>query len=233
MRDALADPAYFGGVLSGDSWRAWRVLLIAIVGERLTDGERSMFKSLTERASEPGELVEEFWGVIGRRGGKTRATAVLGAYIAACVDHRPTLGPGERGVLPILAASTAQAAQAYGFVCGIFDQSPNLKGLVENITSDTLSLSTGIDIQVRPTSYRTIRGITAVAAICDEIAFWRSDDSANPDRAIIQALMPALATTNGPLIAISSPYAKRGELYAARRDAERLGYGRPPDGEGK
>ena len=62
------------------------------------------------------EPVEEFWGVIGRRGGKTRAMAVLAAFVAACVDHRHVLAPGERGVLPILAVSTAQAATAFNFV---------------------------------------------------------------------------------------------------------------------
>ena len=77
-----------------------------------------------------------------------------------------------------------------------------------------MSLSTGVDIQVRPASFRTIRGITAVAAIGDEIAFWRSDDAANPDKEILKALRPALATTGGLLACISSPHAKRGELYS-------------------
>jgi hypothetical protein len=70
---------------------------------------------------------------------------------------------------------------------------------------------------VRPASFRTIRGVTAVAAVCDEIAFWRSDDSANPDREILKALRPALATTGGLLACISSPHAKRGELYNTYR----------------
>lgn len=214
MREALASPSYFGGLLAGDTWAAWRVLLIAIVGEELTPEERVVFEGLTGRASEPLEPVEEFWGVIGRRGGKTRAMAVLGAFLAACVDHRDVLAPGERGVIPLLAASTQQAASAFAFIEGVFAVAPNLKDLVEGATSDTLSLTTGIDISVRPASFRTVRGITAVAVICDEIAFWRSDDSANPDREILKALRPSLATTGGPLICISSPHAKRGELYA-------------------
>jgi hypothetical protein len=213
MREALESPAYFGALLSGGSWQAWRVLLVAIVGEELTKDERVVLKGLTGRDSEPLEPVEEFWAVIGRRGGKTRAMAVLAAYLAACVDHRESLAPGERGVIPLLAASVQQAASAFAFIEGIFAVAPNLKGLVDGATSDTLSLVTGIDIQVRPASFRTIRGITAVAAICDEIAFWRSDDSANPDKEILKALRPSLATTGGPLIAISSPHAKRGELY--------------------
>ena len=48
MREALADPGYFGTLLAGDSWQAWRVLLIAIVGEELTDDERVIFKALTD-----------------------------------------------------------------------------------------------------------------------------------------------------------------------------------------
>jgi hypothetical protein len=39
MREALESPAYFGTLLAGDSWAAWRVMLIAIVGEALTDEE--------------------------------------------------------------------------------------------------------------------------------------------------------------------------------------------------
>jgi Phage tail lysozyme len=213
MRQALESPAYFGTLLAGDSWAAWRVLLIAIVGEALTDLERAIFQGLTGRERKPLEPVEEFWAAIGRRSGKTRAMAALAAYLAACCDHRDSLAPGERGVVPLLAASTQQAANAFAFIEGVFAVAPNLKDLVDGATSDTLSLATGIDISVRPASFRTIRGITAVAAICDEIAFWRSDDSANPDKEILKALRPSLATTGGPLIAISSPHAKRGELY--------------------
>lgn len=77
MREALASPAYFGDVLAGASWAAWRVLLLALVGEALTDAEGETFTALTGRANGPSEPVGEFWAVIGRRGGKTRAMAVL------------------------------------------------------------------------------------------------------------------------------------------------------------
>ncbi len=55
--------------------------------------------------------------------------------------------------------------------------------------------------------------MTCVAALGDECAFWMSDESANPDVEILNAVRPALATTQGPLIAISSPYARRGALW--------------------
>ena len=67
---------------------------------------------------------------------------------------------------------------------------------------------------VQTASFRTPRGYTAVSAIVDEIAFLRSDDSANPDVEIIRALRPSLATVpNSMLLAVSSPYAQSGILF--------------------
>ena len=122
MREALADPRYFGALLAGDSWAAWRILLIAIAGEELTDGERVVFEAITGRNIEPGGPVHEFWAVIGRRGGKSRAAGVLAAYLAACCDWRHLLAPGERGILPILAATQMQAGQALQFVAGVLEE---------------------------------------------------------------------------------------------------------------
>lgn len=218
MREALASPDVFAPLVGGPSWMPWRALLIAIVGEELTSTEREIFRTLTGREMEPGEPVDEFWGVIGRRGGKSRAISILAAYVAALVDHRGVLAPGERGVLPILAASTDQAGAVFNFIGGIFDTVPHLGALVTSRNADTLSLKTGVDIRVRPASFRTIRSITAVAAICDEIAFWRSDESVNPDEEILAALRPSLLTSRGPLFCISSPHAKKGELWRTFRD---------------
>ena len=52
-----------------------------------------------------------------------------------------------------------------------------------------------------------------MAVLADECAFWLSEESVNPDVEILNAARPALATTQGPLIAISSPYARRGALW--------------------
>jgi hypothetical protein len=219
MRDALRDPEVFAEVLEGESWSGWRTLLIAIMGEGLTEDERIVFEFLTGRPREPLQRIEEAFLVIGRRSGKTRAAAVLAAYLAALCDY--DLALGERAVVLVLSASIAQAARAFGYIRGIFNAVPVLKELVINETADTIVLSTGTDIEVCPANFRTLRGRTAVAVICDEIAFWRNESnySANPDNEILAAARPALATTGGPLICISSPYAKRGEMWLAyKRD---------------
>jgi hypothetical protein len=217
MREALRRPEYFGAVLAGDSWANWRVLLVAIAGEGLDEAEAGAFKGLSGRTGAPTEAAREFWAVVGRRGGKSRAAAVLAAWLAACKDYRHILAPGERGQLQVLSATRDQAGNLFNFVSGIFEASRALSGLVESKTADTLCLKCHIDIVVRPASFRSTRGSTCVGVLCDEISFWRSEDSSNPDTEILRALRPSLMTTGGPLVAISSPYARRGALWKAYR----------------
>jgi hypothetical protein len=215
MRRALEDPALLGKIIAGESWWSWRILLIAIMGEVLDAEERAIFQKLTGRAVEPGERLEEFWAIVGRRGGKSRAIAVLTVFIAAFVDHSAVLVAGERPVVLCLAPSQKQAAVVLGYIVGILESVPMLKKLIANRTAEILTLTNGIEIEVRAASFRNVRGVTAVAVVGDEAAFWFSDDSGstNPDTAILDALRPALATTNGMLFVISSPHARRGAVY--------------------
>jgi hypothetical protein len=87
MRAALSSPDYFGRLLAGDTWHPWRVLLIAIVGEELTEDERTIFKALTGRDSEPLEPVEEFWGALAVGAGKAalRPSLQLGSPAASTI----------------------------------------------------------------------------------------------------------------------------------------------------
>lgn len=217
IRRALENPELLGSVLSGASWQAWRVILIATMGEPLTDSEREIFTQLTQRPMEPQERVEEVWAVAGRRGGKTRAAATLAAYLATCIDYSKQLAIGERGLLLLLAQNTRQAQVSFNYLAGIFAAVPALAELVENRTADTLRLSNGIDIEVRAASFRGLRGVTAVGVLCDEAAFWAAEGSSNPDSEILAAVRPSLATTGGLLVVISSPHARRGELWQTYR----------------
>ena len=204
IRSALADPQLLGNALPGESHRLWRIILIALCGEELTEGERVEFKAITGRDCEPGERIEEFWGIVGRRGGKTKAMATLASYLACLCDYDDVLAPGERGVIPILSASIVQSRSAFLHVSGVLNHSPMLSTLIKGETKEEIQLTTGIDIAIRPANFKTIRGITAVAVINDEIAFWSVEGFANPDSEILDAVRPALATTGGPLISISS-----------------------------
>lgn len=216
MRKALEDPNIFGTILPGESWAAWRVVLIAANGEPLTDEERVIYTALTGREREPDEPCDEVWGVVGRRGGKTRAFAVAAAYRAALVDYTGDFAPGQRARLPVIAATKEQAAEAFRYVLGIFTEVPMFAQEVDGEpTQDTIRLTNRVDIVITAANFKTVRGPTLVAVICDEIAFWRIEGSANPDKEILRAIRPGLMTVGGPLYVMSSPYAKKGVLFDA------------------
>jgi phage terminase large subunit-like protein len=86
MRHASGDPALLADALKGDSWSIWRALLIASVGEALTDDERAIFKQFTGRDHEPGKMLDTWLTVAGRRSGKTTAIACFVVYLACLCD---------------------------------------------------------------------------------------------------------------------------------------------------
>ena len=215
MRAALEERQLLGAELSDDSWKCWRVLLLAAMGEPLrTDEELAIFTRLTSRTRVPTARVEEFWGVVGRRGGKSKAMAALATYIAVLCDHRAVLSAGETATVLIIAPDQRQAKITLDYISGYLDASPVLRQVVKRQTTDSLELDDRVVIEVRASSFRRLRGLTCAAIICDEAAYWMADDgSANPDTEILTACRPMLATTGGPLIVISSPYGRRGELW--------------------
>jgi len=105
--------------LIGASWAAWRVFWKAIAALPMDDADRALFQRCTGREASPVAPVREAWVIVGRRGGKTR-NAALGATFTACRrDWRAVLAPGERAVVPIIAADRKQARQALGYVRGL------------------------------------------------------------------------------------------------------------------
>jgi len=217
IRDAMTDPALFGGQFGGESWTAWRALLAGFYGLALDDGEAQHWHALTGRESAPQAAHDELWLVVGRRGGKSQCAALTAVYERAFRDHRDSLAPGEVATVRVMAADRAQARSVMRYIGGLIESNPMLARMVERQDRESIELTNRAVIEVGTASFRTARGYTFAAVIADEIAFWRSEDSANPDSEIIAAVRPGLATLGGPLLALSSPYARRGELWTAYR----------------
>jgi hypothetical protein len=201
MREFLTDPDLAGPIMPGASWYGWRVLLIAAAGEALTDDERDEFKRLTGREREPLRLCRELM-------------AVFAVWLACLCDHRGTLAPGEVGVLLLVSRDQRVSRMLVDRIEGIMQASEPLSSMISNRTAESIELINHLRIEVRPASYLTLRGPTYIAVLADEIAFWHTAvDYANPDVEILAAARPGLLTTGGPLLMISSAYAKSGELY--------------------
>ena len=86
--------------------------------------------------------------------------------------------------------------------------SPMLRQEIEVVTQHEVRLRGNVVLSTRAGNYRTVRGRTLLAAIIDEVAFLRDETSSMPDIETYRALLPALATTGGMLIGISTPYRK-------------------------
>jgi hypothetical protein len=119
LRKALEDPELLGGVLGGDSWHAWRALLLAAMGEELEPDEITIFKKFTGRDKPPPKRIDEFWCAIGRRGGKSRAMSALAVYLAGLCDYKDKLVRGERGVVLLLAPDMRQAKVSLDYAEGV------------------------------------------------------------------------------------------------------------------
>jgi len=212
IRDLMTDPALFGDQFGGDSFAAWRALLAAFYGLELSDDERETVTALTGRAEVPSDAFAELWLAIGRRGGKSQVAALIAVYEALFKDHRAKLSPGEVATVMCIAADRKQARSVMRYVSGLVASNAMLARSKISETTEAIEFDNRAVIEVHTASFRSVRGYTLGAVIADEIAFWFSE-GANPDKDIITALRPALATLGGKLVALSSPYAKRGILW--------------------
>lgn len=212
IRQAMTDRELFGPIFGGDSFAAWRSLLAGFYGLPLSEDEAATFKALTGRTETPQGAFLELWLAIGRRGGKSHAAAFLAVYLAAFHDYRDRLAPGEVATVMVIAADRKQARAVMRYTSGLVNDNPMLRRMVLRENSEQIELNNRCVIEITTASHRSVRGYTLAAAILDEIAFW-TVDGASPDREIIAAIRPALATLGGKLVALSSPYAKRGVLW--------------------
>ncbi|TJW44332.1 MAG: terminase [Mesorhizobium sp.] len=216
---ALRDPNLLGAALGpAVTWDTWIAILRAAYGLDLSASERVSFDAVAGGREPPHKRVRELWCIIGRRSGKSRVAAALADFIAAFQDHSGKLAPGEVGTILVLAASRVQAQAVFNYIRAFFEASPILSQLVESVTNDEIKLAGNIAIAVHTNNYRTVRGRTLIACIFDEVGFWRDETTSLPDVETYRAVLPALATTGGMLIGISSPYAQRGLLYTKHRD---------------
>lgn len=222
---AMNDDLLLGKWFKSKSWDSWRVFTKGLFGEPMTDPEATVFRQHTGRDIPTGPAREAHI-ISGRRSGKSLYAGSLACWAATCRDYRPYLKPGERAVVMVLAADKNQARVVFDYISGFFDQVPMLAGLVESKTAESIDLTNRVTIRVQTASFRSLRGRTVAFAVLDEVAFWMNENSSNPDFEIIAALRPSMVTIPGAmLIAISSPYARRGVLW----DAFQKHYGKDND----
>jgi hypothetical protein len=214
----LTDKRLLGAALEPlQSWSTWLVGLRGAFDRPLDDAELEVFHTIAGDRSPPEHRVRELWAVCGRRSGKSRMAAAIAIYLALFVKHA-RLARGEKGMALVIAGTVEQARTVLNYITGFIEASSALRREVVAIKRFEVELRNGITIAVHPNSFRSVRGRTLVACIFDETAFWRDESTATPDTEVYTAVLPSLATTDGMLVGISTPYRKTGLLHSKWRD---------------
>jgi hypothetical protein len=199
----------------GDTWQAWRAFCAAMFALPPDGPMLELYRQHTGRQTWPAKPFSEAALVVGRRGGKSRILALLGTFLATFRDYSPYLAPGEVATVAIIAADRKQARAIFRFTIGLLRAVPTLDSMIEDQTSEVITLNNRVVIEIATASFRVTRGYTFAAVLADETAFWRDEASANPDEEIFRALRPGLSSIPGAiLLNASSPYRKSGVLHA-------------------
>ncbi len=215
LLNALDDPELFAGMFAGPSWEPWRSFLAGLFALPMTDDQAALFRHHTGRSELPSRPFREACLVCGRRSGKSRVLALTSVWLATAINYSAHTAPGETLVAAIIAADRRQAKVLLGYIVGLLRAVPTLAVMIADVLAESVRLTNGVTIEVHTASIGSPRGRTFIAVLADEIAFWASGDSANPDSEVIAAVKPGLASIPGSMLLMaSSPYARRGVLFS-------------------
>ncbi len=203
---------------TGGDWTPWRAFLCALYGLPMTQQELEIYRHCTGRRTPPTELAREVWVACGRRARKSATAALIAVWRAIFYDYSAksgVLAPGERGKVPIVAATKKEAKQIRSYALAILKTS-NLRCFLETDEppEESIPLNCGVDIEIVACNIRAGRSTSTVVGLLDEVAFFADDDGANPDKDIVRAVKAGMSRVPGSFIGgFSSPYAPRGILY--------------------
>jgi len=219
--EIMEDPRFFRPLFRDqETWRSWKVFLKALFGIPMAGKtERRLLRQCTGLKKPRNRPSKEAYVIAGRRSGKSFISSLIALYLAAFKNWSPYLNRGEKGWIFIIATDKDQAKIIKNYISGILNSNDMFRSLIERELQWEIELKKGIVIAVKTCNYRTVRGFTVLAATCEEMAFWRDENSANPAQEVLAALRPALATVpESMLIGISTPYSRSGVLWEQFRN---------------
>ena len=196
-----------------ESWRGWRSIAAAMEG--LEPEDPAFVERVTRRTD--STRAKKVYGICGRGAGKSRFGALVASAFATRTYKRVV---GENIYVGIFAPDRRQATVSFNYVEGLLSSKPETRSLiVGEPTQSSITLANGVIVEVLTANYKAVRSRAYALAIVEEAAFLPTDESATPDTELLRALRPALARVPGSLLLVlSSPYARKGELYKAHRE---------------
>ncbi len=215
---AIHDPNLFRGYVTGDgdlgSWQNWLTFLRVLYGLPTAEAEQDIIQQSTGRTTFPPGGYSECLLLTGRRSGKSKVIALVGAAEAVLSGREKKVSAGEIPMVAILSPTKNQSRIIHSYLRGVFDSTAILQNEVVEEGRESFKLRNGVELAIIAGDPRKIRGFTLIAAIVDEVAmFGFSEEAKVNDVELVRAIRPALASTGGPLLCVGTPYAARGYSY--------------------
>ena len=222
---------------------AQRAILKAIYGMEMTLEEKLVFLKMSEGRQPRGKGYEEAAIICGTRGGKTMLGAIIATFEAVRWGtkrgDRPSalselMAPGQTAKGIIIAQHEKGANECRSYIQGNLELLEEKYGgiLAETsgqeraVTGALIKLAGPLEIVIYPAKLASMRGVTGLFAILDEIAYWKTaEGSYDQDEKVLEGVdsrFATLARLRPRRIMISSPNEESGALWDAykRRDSD-------------
>lgn len=216
---ALKDPNLLRSYLGDDltSFRPWLAAMSVMIGRRVTSkAGRKLIRRCMGRDPDklPSTPFDRTLILCGRRAGKSRLSAAIGAHAAVFSGREKLLSRGEIGLVAILAPTKMQANVTQRYLRAAFEV-PMLSQMVVRETAHGFALKNNVEVQVLAGTPQFVRGFSLIACCIEECCHFQVDAEVKKksDLEVIRAVTPGLLNTLGPLIAVSSPYTEAGWAF--------------------
>ena len=195
-------------------WSRWITALRLMYGLDVNAKKHKLINKATGRNDVTAHPYNGALFLVGRRGGKSKISGLIAAYEACLSGRHRFLSKGEKGLVSVISPTKLQSSIIYNYIQSALDTDLLRKQIVKK-EREFFELANGVRIMVLAGDWRSVRGFTQLAVIVDEVCFFglSEESKVKSDTELIRAVRPALATTYGKLIAISTKYAERGWAY--------------------
>jgi len=200
-----------------DTWYKWLVLGLAIFAEKMTRAERAIYFEFTGRKNAPTKKLREVWVALARRSGKNHFFAAVIVFVACLKRHN--IRRGNTAKIMLLALDREQSGESFRMIADLLLSIPQFAAMIVGGSTDramsTIKLANRIEIQIMVANQGSVRARAAIFILLDEVGHWQTKEGAvNIDAGIVAAIRPTRwGMTESLLVAISSPRARKGELY--------------------
>ncbi len=145
---------FFGGSLK--TWRSWQTALRVLHGLPVKSARsRKLIKECTGRNPRklPKGGFETALLLCGRRSGKSKITAIVGAHAAVLAGYEKRLSKGEVGLVAVVCPTKSQGRIIKNYLRAIFEV-PYLQQEIESEDRHSFTLRSGVRIEILPGDFR-------------------------------------------------------------------------------